>query len=101
VADWGFEWRPQPVDNFVENLPSDGLRGPRRALRIGSPSYYWDIKVIKINNMLRVFVIWRAIWQLLFAGSRHVDTFNNSSVGLDADGHSVYRLSGQSQSLLA
>jgi hypothetical protein len=30
-----------------------------------------------------------------------VDTFNNFSAALDADGRSVYRLSGQSQIFLA
>jgi hypothetical protein len=34
-------------------------------------------------------------------GSRHVDTFNNLAAALDAAGHSVYRLSGQSQIFLA
>jgi hypothetical protein len=33
-----FQRDPQPVDNFVENLPVDGLERPRRAIRIGNRS---------------------------------------------------------------
>ncbi|PQV44055.1 hypothetical protein B0G83_12811 [Paraburkholderia sp. BL21I4N1] len=46
-------------------------------------------------------MLWRAHWRDLSGVSRHVDTFNNSPATLDADGRSVYRLSGQLQTFLA
>jgi exodeoxyribonuclease VII large subunit len=51
--------------------------------------------------MLDIHAVARAFWRDSSAGSRHVDTFNNSRVVLDAVGRSVYRLSGQSQIFLA
>jgi exodeoxyribonuclease VII large subunit len=49
--------------------------------------------------MIRIRALWRMIWRDPPSDSRHVDTFNNSATTLDADGRSVYRLSGQSQIL--
>jgi exodeoxyribonuclease VII large subunit len=51
--------------------------------------------------MLEIYRLWRAFWRNSSSGSRHVDTFNNPAVTLDADGRSVYRLSGQSYLILA
>ncbi len=41
------------------------------------------------------YVVEAGVWRNLSCQSRHVDTFNNLRVALDADGRSVYRLSGQ------
>ncbi len=41
------------------------------------------------------YVVGADLWRNLSCQSRHVDTFNNLRVTLDANGRSVYRLSGQ------
>jgi|UPI0002E2184E exodeoxyribonuclease VII large subunit len=51
--------------------------------------------------MLRIHAAARAIWRVSSGWPRHVDTFNNSRVVLDANGRSVYRLSGQPHIFLA
>jgi exodeoxyribonuclease VII large subunit len=51
--------------------------------------------------MLRINAALGAMWRDSTGGFRHVDTFHNSPAALDADGRSVYRLSGQSQIILA
>uniref|UniRef100_E1T7M1 Uncharacterized protein n=1 Tax=Burkholderia sp. (strain CCGE1003) TaxID=640512 RepID=E1T7M1_BURSG len=47
------------------------------------------------------YVVAPDLWRNLSCQSRHVDTFNNLRVALDANGLSVYRLSGQSQPVFA
>src|SRR4051812_8845103 len=91
--------RPPPVDNFVENLPFNGLKVPRRGVSIGNRSHWQDIKSMQIKDMIAFYGAVRPVWRNAAGPSRHVDTFDDPATALDADGQSVYRLCGQSQIL--
>jgi hypothetical protein len=69
--------RPRPVDNFVENLPFNGLKVPRRAVSIGNRSHWQDIKSMQINEMIAFYSAVRLIWRNAAGPSRHVDTFDD------------------------